>query len=195
MKIAIQRLILTIVTSAFVSIAFAEDDLVSVGYGGISAATNNSASINASAFGLQYEHKISDLISVTGGLAHLNYTVGNSNSGSLAESGNGTGLFVDANFYPGKNSNEGFYVGPGIGLTAISSSWSQNVRGTIYSGSADTNVYDVHGKLGWKIKTGSVVIDPNFRFGYFINAPTSGTSANRSLGGYMLIGVNVGMPF
>jgi hypothetical protein len=201
MKIVIHRLLLVVAASAWVATAIAEDNLVSLGYGGISASLNNRSSIDASAFGLQFEHKLSDQISITGGLSHLSYTYKmpstyNASTGALlnsySETGNGNGLFVDVNYYPNKNFFEGLYVGTGAGVTALSNNWSQNINGSIYTGSSNTNLYDLHGKLGWKIKTGPVVIDPNVRLGYFINSPTGGT---KSPGQYLLLGVNVGMPF
>lgn len=173
--------------------AQAEEDYISGGYNGISSSTRNGATINASVYDLVFEHKTSDLLTVSAGVGQLSYKASNTNNGQYEENGSGTSFFVDLNFYPKNNALAGFYIGPGIGVTISTSDWSQNINGTIITGNNSANLYDIHGKLGWKIQLDSITIDPNLRVGDFINAPSGGVNANKSLGVYLLIGVNVGI--
>jgi hypothetical protein len=177
----------------------AKDNLISVGAsgGGFSSFAPDGPSLSATLVKVEYERKFSDLITLTGGLAHLTYTTTDTD---YHEDGSGRGVFVDVSFYPMKHAMKGFYVGPGVGLTSITSSWSDSsLYPTIY-GTISGTAWDVHAKAGWKFNTGGVVIDPNVRLGYFLNSPTvnvptSGRNAQYKLDLYLLFGVNVGMPF
>ena len=133
-------------------------------------------------------------MSVSASLGPLIYKSEDSGVGWVyKEDGKGTSLNVDLNFYPGKKSLSGFYISPGVGLTPISTNWSE--VSTANSGSNTGTLFDLHAKVGWKIDAGSVVIDPNLRLGYFFNTPTGGTNRDPGLGIYILLGVNVGVPF
>lgn len=174
-----------------------ERNLISGGYSGMGGGGSSGSGITASVFKIEYERKLSDLLTLTGGVGSLSYTSNNSGSGwTYTEDGKGTSLFVDVNFYPGRDAFNGFYVAPGIGITTITTTWTERwSSGSVFIGSNRAAVIDVHGKVGYKFKAGPVVIDPNVRLGYFLNTPTGGTSNDSNLGLYVLIGANVGMPF
>lgn len=198
MKKLIVKIALVTLTSGWLVTANSEENLVSAGYSGAAAISVSGGSTSASFIKAEYERKLSELITISAGLGALSYK--STSSGyrwTYAEDGKGPSIFTDMIFYPGKKSFSGFYVGPGVGLTPISVNWSETNTntGVTKSDSYTASLFDIHARVGWKINTGAVVIDPNVRLGYFLNSPTGGTSQGSSLGIYLLLGVNVGVPF
>lgn len=196
MKHPIVKFALAAFITGWFSPAIAGENLISLGYSGASAGSISGASTTASVIKLEYERKLSDLITLTGGLGALSYTSTNSGTGwTYTEDGKGNSLFLDVNFYPGKQALSGFYVAPGVGLTPISIDWVEVDTGTRTAATNNATLLDVHAKVGWKINAGPVVIDPNLRLGYFLNSPTGGTNQTAGLGAYLLLGVNLGAAF
>ena len=199
MKKSCINISLVILSAGWLASAAAGENLVTGGFSTVAGASTSSDSVTASFINVAYERKLSSLITLTAGLGSLDYTSKSSGSSwTYQEDGKGMGVFVDLNFYPGKEPFSGFYVGPGIRLTSLTSDWVE--RGTTFaytlSGSNSDSLFDIHAKFGWKIDAGPVVIDPNLRLGYFLNAPTgNGANQDAALGFYMLIGANVGSSF
>jgi hypothetical protein len=171
----------------------AEDYALTGGRSGFSAAGTTGASTTATVNKLEFERKLSDLTTLTIGAGRLSYRATISTSTrQYQEDGSGTSLFVDWNFYPEKKTLNGFYVGPGVGITPVTNHWTDNRSGIKTSGGNSASVFDIHGKLGWKFNSDKLIIDPNARLGYFLNSPDSGAA---NLGLYLLIGINVGVMF
>jgi hypothetical protein len=191
--LSILKLLLPLVFTFSNQIAHAEDNALTGGRSGFSAAGTTGASTTATVSKLEYERKLSDLTTLTVGAGRISYraTIATTTR-QYQEDGSGTSFFMDLNFYPDKKTMYGFYVGPGVGVTPLTNRWTDNRSGVRTSGGNSASVLDIHGKLGWKFHADRLIIDPNVRLGYFLNSPQSGSD---NLGLYLLVGINVGMMF
>jgi hypothetical protein len=152
----------------------------------LSAGGGAGAGAAAGVFMVEYEHALTNSLSVAGRGAYLAYTYDSGDD--YEEDGSGPGAQVSVKFYPGHEALHGFYFGGGLGMWSMDVDWTED-KGYIYEtkGSLTTTSADVHAEVGWRIGK-RVQFVPSVQLGHFL-------SSEIDLGAYLSVNLGIGFAF
>lgn len=185
----------------------AGDSMVAFGVKGAGGLKIGGGDVKAVLPSIEYRMGFGSLMSLSLGAGYLSYTYTESEKMDLTsgyeyeEKGKGAVLSADLSFFPGRELYSGFYVGPGLSAmslkmdyTNVTPSYTVGVPPHRTVGDNSGTGFEVHAKVGWAFKTGSVVIDPSLQLGYFLSMPKGGNT-DAAIGLYALLGISVGFSF
>lgn len=108
----------------------------------------------------EFEHSFSDLVSIVPSLNLMTYDY---EDGDYYEEGSGPGVGCSVRFYPRKDYQQGFWIGPGVTVFNIDWDWDEGY----WHGSGSFIGIAPTLEMGGKIKLGDhVYFDPSFAIGY-----------------------------
>lgn len=175
------------------------DNSVNAGFAALPGLFDTEAAV----FYVEYERKMSDLLTIVGRVGALDYDF---DDGMYKESGDGPGLDAGVRFYPLAGAMKDLYIGGALGLwwtewtytdlTWIGTQW-------VY-GRGESTALKAEFEVGYRflIPNTPVAVSPTFRTGTFISLDDSCSNAagwpcaNESeIGVFAVFGVSAGFQF
>ncbi len=175
------------------------DNSVNAGFAALPGLFDTEAKV----FFVEYERKMSDLLTIVGRFGALDYDF---DDGMYKESGDGFGLDAGVRFYPMSGAMKDLFIGGSLGLWWTEWDYTDLtwIGSQYFMGSGESTALKAEFEVGYRfmIPNTPVAVTPSFRTGTYLSLDDSCTtttgwpcSSESEIGVFAVFGVSAGFQF